>query len=65
MLDQIEKGLNAMPKTKFGLYSVDRKGKLDDFQQNVTSEICFRKITPVTVWRIEWKEDSENRETSL
>lgn len=65
MLDQIEKRLNAMPKTKFGLYSVDRKGKLDDFQQNVTSEIGFRKITPVTVWRIEWKEDSENRETSL
>lgn len=61
-MDQIEKRPNARPETKFGLYSVGKKRKLDDFQQNVTSEIGFREITPVIVWRIEWKTQKTGRQ---
>lgn len=54
-MDQIGKGLNATPKTKFGVYSVGREGNLDDLQQDITNEIGFREMTLVTVWRIEQK----------
>lgn len=60
MLDQIEKGPNARPETKFGLYSVGRKRKLDDFQQNVTSNLILSQNHSE-----EEEEEEENEEENL